>query len=160
MGGTACATSLHVSSRGSRSDIDVARRHIAAYNCRDLAMLRALSDPELVLDWSASSWLEAGVYRGIDAVVGFYEGYFEAFEQIVIEPIDVTVAGGVVVVPNRARLRGRDGIEVLARSTLEFSFRGGKVVGIRLVASAGTGASRRARSRAGAGHAHRERHVV
>ena len=48
----------------------------------------------------------------------FYSGYFEAFEKIVIEPDCFIEAGDSVVVPNVAHQKGRDGIEVSARSTL------------------------------------------
>lgn len=114
-------------SADSRGQIEVVRQHIDAYNRRDLRALRALSHPGLELDWSASSWLAAGTYRGIDAVLRFWADYFEAFEQIVIEPERMTLAGDAVVIPNLARLRGRDGIEVIARSTLVFTVRRGRV---------------------------------
>jgi hypothetical protein len=38
-----------------------------------------------------------------------------------VEPHDFTRTGSQVVVPNTAHLRGRDGIEVVARSTFVFT---------------------------------------
>jgi ketosteroid isomerase-like protein len=50
----------------------------------------------------------------------------------VFEPQRFIESGESVVVPNVARQRGRDGIEVSAASTLVFALRDGKVVGICL----------------------------
>lgn len=116
----------------SRENVDVARQALDAYVRRDVKALRAISDPDLVLDWSESrSWL-AGVYTGIDEALRFYEGYFEAFVSIVIEPDCFIDAGESVVVPNVAYPRGRGGIEVSARSSLVFTMRDHKVIRVRL----------------------------
>ena len=72
------------------------------------------------------------MYRGIDAVLRFYADYFDTFERVVIEPECFVEAGQSVVIPNVARMRGRDGIEVAARSTLAFTVLAGKVSCIRL----------------------------
>jgi ketosteroid isomerase-like protein len=114
-------------------EIEVARRHIEAYNRRDLVALRAHSDPDLELDWSGSNWLAAGVYRGIESVLAFYGDYFEAFSLIVVEPERITLADGAVVIPNVARMKGRQGIELVARSTLAFTIRRGRVARICLL---------------------------
>jgi ketosteroid isomerase-like protein len=116
----------------SREKVDVARRCVDAYNRRDLGALRTLSDRDLELDWSASRWLHAGVYRGVDAFLRFCADYFEAFEEIILQPDCFMAAGEAVVVPNVAHARGRDGIEVVARSTIAITVRGRKVTGICL----------------------------
>jgi ketosteroid isomerase-like protein len=41
-------------------------------------------------------------------------------------------AGDAVVVPNSAELRGRDGIQTVARSTFVYEVRGGRIVRLRL----------------------------
>ncbi len=97
------------------------RQALDAYARRDIEALRALSDPGMELDWSHSKGWLAGVYRGIDEALRFYAGYFEAFEQIVFKPECFIHAGEAVVVPNVAHQRGRDGIEVSARSALVFT---------------------------------------
>jgi ketosteroid isomerase-like protein len=116
----------------SQENVEVAQRCFDAYNRRDLAALRVLNDPNTELDWSASRGVEAGVYRGIDAVLRFYTDFFDAFQAITIEPERFIDAGESVVVPNAGRLKGRDGIEVLARSTLVFTMRAHKVTRICL----------------------------
>jgi ketosteroid isomerase-like protein len=116
----------------SRANVEVVREALDAYTRRDLDALRALSDPDLELDWSASRGWLAGVYRGLDEALRFYAGYFEAFDEIVIEPDRFIEAGDSVVVPNVARQRGRDGIEVSARSTLVFTVRNRRLTRICL----------------------------
>lgn len=112
----------------SQENVEVVRRSLEAYARRDVAAMRKLNDPEMELDWSASrSWL-SGVYRGFDEAPRFYEGYFEAFATIEIEPSSFIELGESVVVPNVAHQRGRDGIEVSAKSTLVFTLRGRRIV--------------------------------
>jgi ketosteroid isomerase-like protein len=115
-------------------EIDVVRRHLAAYNRRDLDTLRELSHPEVELDWSASKGTAPGVYRGVDAVLAFHADFFDTFTSVVIAPQELTAAGDAVLMPNVALMRGRDAIAVSARSTLAFTVRGGRVTRIRLCA--------------------------
>ena len=79
-----------------------------------------------------SHGFQAGVYRGFDAALRFYDGYFEVFDEIVIEPDRFIEAGDSVVVPNVAHQRGRDGIEVSARSALVFTIRNRRITRICL----------------------------
>jgi len=111
----------------SSAGIDVVRRAIAAYNRRDLGSLRALNHPEVEVDWSASRGLDAGVYKGLPEVLGFFQSYFDTFDQMVVEPEEFIESGDLVVVPNVARIRGRDGIEAVARSAFVFEVRRGQV---------------------------------
>ena len=116
----------------SQANVEIAKQAIDAYDRRDLDALRMLNDPNVEVDWSASRGVEAGVYRGIDAALRFYQGYFDAFEEIHIEPDCFVDAGESVVVPNRSRSRGREGIEVFARSAFVFTFRDGRVIRVCL----------------------------
>ena len=117
--------------------MEVVRQALNAYTRRDVEVMRALSDPDMELDWSASRGWLAGVYRGIDEALRFYAGYFDAFDEIVIEPDGFIDAGDSVVVPNVAHQRGRDGIEVSARSTLVFTVRNRKLIRICLYQETG-----------------------
>jgi hypothetical protein len=72
------------------------------------------------------------VYRGIAETLAFYEGYFDAFEEIVFEELRFIDPGESIVVPNMSRSRGRGGIEVFARSTLVFTVRDRKITRICL----------------------------
>jgi ketosteroid isomerase-like protein len=116
----------------SEANVEIVRRALDAYTRRDVDALSALNAPDMELDWSKSrSWL-AGTYRGFDEALRFYADYFEAFDRIVIEPERFIHAGDLVLVPNVAHQRGRDGIEVSARSTFAFTVRDGKIARICL----------------------------
>ena len=47
-----------------------------------------------------------------------------------IETYDVAEAGSAVVVPNTAHLRGRQGIEVVARSAFVFTVEDGQILSL------------------------------
>jgi ketosteroid isomerase-like protein len=116
----------------SQRNVKLVRKALDAYARRDVDALRKVAHPDVELDWSASrAWL-AGVYRGMDECLRFYAGYFEAFDEIAIEPDRFIEAGDSVVVPNVAHQRGREGIEVSARSTLVFTVRNRKLIRICL----------------------------
>jgi ketosteroid isomerase-like protein len=116
----------------SKQSVDVVRHSLDAYARRDVEALRALTHVDIELDWSRSlGWL-AGAYRGFDQTIRFYEGYFDAFEEIVIQADCFIHAGEHVVVPNVAHQTGRDGIRVSARSTIVFTVRDGKLARICL----------------------------
>jgi ketosteroid isomerase-like protein len=107
----------------SQESVKVVQRSIEAYNRRSIAAMSLINTPDMEIDWSASPAPTAGIYRGRESVLRFLADYFEAFEEIIIEPDRFIDAGEMVVVPNVSRSRGRDGIEVVARSTLVFTIR-------------------------------------
>jgi ketosteroid isomerase-like protein len=116
----------------SEENTEIVKRSLDAYNRRDFDAIRAISDPNLEVDWSASRGLEVGVYRGLEEVLRFYRTFFETFEKVEIEPEHFIESGKSVVVPNTAHIRGRDGIEIAARSAFVFETRGGRVARICL----------------------------
>jgi ketosteroid isomerase-like protein len=116
----------------SQENVELVRRGIAAYNRRDFEALRALNAPGMELDWSASRGPEAGVYQGLDEVIDFYRNFLGAWDEVNIQPDEFIESGDSVVVPNTAHLRGRDGIETVARSTLVFELRGARIARICL----------------------------
>jgi len=116
----------------SKADVEVVRRAIAAYNRRDFEVIRTLNHPDVQLDWSASRGLEAGVYQGVEEVMDFYRNFLETFEKVHIEPDRFIESRDSVVVPNSAQVRGRDGIETVARSAFLFELRGGRIARICL----------------------------
>jgi ketosteroid isomerase-like protein len=116
----------------SQKNVKLVRKALDAYQRRDVETLRTVADPDIELDWSASRGWLADVYRGVDQTLRFYEGYFEALDFIEIKPDRFIAAGDSVVVPNVAHQRGRDGIEVSARSTLVFTVRDRKLIRICL----------------------------
>ena len=117
---------------GSPENIELVREHAEAYVRRDVQAMRRLCSADLELDWSASKGWLADVYRGIEEVMRFYADYYAHFEEIQIETESYTSAGDSVVVPNIAYQRGREGIEVTARSTFVFTVCDGRITRICL----------------------------
>ena len=116
----------------SRENVEGVRRAIGAYNRRDFEAIRALNHPEVEVDWSASRGLEARIYPGREDVMRFMQSFLGMFEQVKMEPVRFIESGDSVVVPNRAQMRGRDGIETVARSTLVVEVHSGLVARICL----------------------------
>jgi ketosteroid isomerase-like protein len=112
----------------SRENVELVRRSIDAFNRRDMEAASQYFDPESEVDWSRSRGMESGVYRGSEAVRGFWNTFFDVFDEVTVTPEEYIEVGDRVVVPNRTRLRGRDGIEVQARSAFVATIRGGRIV--------------------------------
>jgi ketosteroid isomerase-like protein len=72
------------------------------------------------------------VYQGRERVLRFYENYLETFEEIDIQPDRFIESGDWVVVPNTSLVRGRDGIETVARAAFTFEVHGGLITRICL----------------------------
>jgi ketosteroid isomerase-like protein len=115
----------------AEENVDLVRRIIAAYNERDFYAMKALAQPDVELDWSASRGLEARTYKG-EEVMRFYQNFLGAFEEVKIEVERFIASGDSVIVPNTAQNRGREGIVTTARSALVFTVRDGRIACIRL----------------------------
>ena len=113
-------------------NVELVKGSLAAYSGRDFEALRRMNHPDVQLDWSASRGLEAGLYQGVEEVIGFYRNFLDTFEKIAIEPDRFIETGDSVVVPNTAYLRGRDGIETVARSAFVFELHCGLITRICL----------------------------
>jgi len=107
----------------SQESVKVVRRQIGAYNGRDLHALRALTHPDIEVDWSASQGLEPRTYRGKDEVIDFYQDLFDSFERVNLKPDRFIDAGDSIVVPHFAEMRGRHGVDTVARSAPVFEVR-------------------------------------
>jgi ketosteroid isomerase-like protein len=62
----------------------------------------------------------------------FCEVFWSTFEDVQLETHDFIEAGSEVVVPNTAHMRGREGIEVSARTSLVFTAENGQITCLRL----------------------------
>ena len=116
----------------SEENIEVVRRGIEAWNRRDLTGWLASFHPEGELDWSRSRGPLNGVYRGQGKLEAFWDEFWSTFEKVELETHGFTEVGSNVVVPNTAHLRGREGIEVVARSTFVFTVEKGQTRRLRM----------------------------
>jgi ketosteroid isomerase-like protein len=83
--------------------------------------------PDAVLDWSHSRGVEAGVYRGHGQIRAFVQRFLATWDEARLEVDDpVEIEDDLLLTENVTYLRGRDGIEVQARSAWLIRFRDGK----------------------------------
>ena len=116
----------------SEDNVEVVQKAIEAVNRRDLATMLTFWHPDAEVDWSRSRGPLKGVYRGPGAVENFQNEFWSMFEKVDFEPHGFTPAGSEVVVPNTAHMRGRDGMEVIARSTFVFTVEIGQITRVRM----------------------------
>jgi ketosteroid isomerase-like protein len=117
----------------SQDNVELVRRGTDAYNRRDLDGILEDWAPDAVVDWSHSRGFDAGVFRGHDEIRAFWQRLLDAFDEVRVELVDpVEVEEGLVVAENVAYQRGRDGIEVQARSAWLIAIRDGETTSFTL----------------------------
>jgi taurine dehydrogenase small subunit len=116
----------------SEENVEIVRRYTDAFNRRDLDGILQFYDPEAEVDWSRSSGVEAGIYRGHRAVRDFWTRFLETWEGVEASVDEFIDCGESVVVPSRTHFRGRDGIEVKAYGVFVVTLRDGRIVEWRL----------------------------
>jgi ketosteroid isomerase-like protein len=89
--------------------------------------------PDAIWDWSNSRGVDAGVFRGHGEIRAFWQRFQAAFEEVRLELVDMLeVEDDVLIVENVAYMRGRDGIEVQARSAWLVTIRDGEQTSLTL----------------------------
>jgi ketosteroid isomerase-like protein len=117
----------------SQENVDVVQRHVEAWNRRDLAAYLASFASDAEIDWSRSRGPHKGVYRGHGEIEAFWDVWWSTFEDVQMETTHGFVeAGSEVVYSQTTHIRGRDGIEVSARSTFLFTVEGGLITRFRM----------------------------
>ncbi len=118
----------------SQENVEIVRRATDAYNRRDLDGMLENWAQDAVLDWSRARSFDAGVYRGHGEIRAFMEGFLAAWGEVRIEIVDgpVEVEDGLLVTENVTDFRGRDGIEVQARSAWLTTIRDGEQTSLTL----------------------------
>jgi ketosteroid isomerase-like protein len=116
----------------SQENVEIVRRMNEAWNGRDHGAWLAAYSPEAEIDWSRSRGPLKGVYRGHDELEAFWDAFWSTFEDVQVEYHGFTEVGREVVVPNTAHIRGRQGIEVVARSTFVYTVESGQITRNRM----------------------------
>jgi ketosteroid isomerase-like protein len=116
----------------SQENVEVVRRHSEAWNRRDLMTLFSLWRSDAEIDWSRSRGPLKGVYRGHRELETFWSEFWSTFEVVELELSDFRQTGPYVVASNTAHMRGRDGVEVIARSTSVFTVENGQIARSRM----------------------------
>jgi ketosteroid isomerase-like protein len=116
----------------SGENVEVVKRHVDAWNRRDMATLSALWRSDAEIDWSHARGPLKGVHRGRGEVETFWNEWYSTFAEARLETQGFIEAGSEVVVSSTARFRGREGIEVTARSTNVYTVENGKITRLRM----------------------------
>jgi ketosteroid isomerase-like protein len=64
--------------------------------------------------------------------VDFWDVFWDTFEDVQVELHGFTEVGSEVVASNTGHFRGREGIEVVARSTFLWTFENGQIARFRM----------------------------
>ena len=115
----------------SQENVEIVQRHIEAFNRRDLRTWLATFHPDAEIDWSRARGPFKGVYRGQSGHEAFWDVWL-TFDWGEIETYDLTGVDSEVVVPNATTFRGREGIEVVARSAFLFTVENGQITRYRM----------------------------
>ena len=118
----------------SQENMEIVRRSTDAYNRRDLDGMLETWAQDAVLDWSNARTFDAGVYRGHGEIRAFMEEFLATWAEVRLEIVDgpIQVEDDLLVTENVAYLRGRDGIEVQARSAWLHTFQDGEQTSLTL----------------------------
>jgi ketosteroid isomerase-like protein len=117
----------------SKKNVGKVRRAFAKYNRGDVEGALEEWVADAVWDWSNGRRFDAGVYRGRNEIREFWRQRRSAFEEVRFELVDVLeLHNDRLIVENVAYLRGRDGIEVEARSAWLIEFSDGEQTSLTL----------------------------
>jgi ketosteroid isomerase-like protein len=110
---------------------DPSGREVDALDDKTLAVVFDSFDPEIELH-EDPSFPEAGVYRGVDAVGGYFRQFTESFDEFTLEVEDIIdVDEDRVLMLFRLRTRGKEsGATVDAHPGWIYTIRDGKAVHI------------------------------
>jgi ketosteroid isomerase-like protein len=131
----------------SQQNMETVRRHNEAWNGRKLTAWLGLFRSDAAIDWSRSRGPLKGVYCGQGRLKTFWDEFWSTFQDVQVEMHEFTEVGSEVVVANTAHMRGREGIEVIARGVFVFTVENEAITRFSDVPSA----SRSTRSRGTAG---------
>ena len=116
----------------SQEKVEIVRRAIEAWNRQDLETLSALWRSDGEIDWSRARGPLKGVYRGRIEREAFWNEFWSTFEASEVELSNFRQRGPYVVASHTAQMRGRDGVEVTARSTVVYTFENGLITRLRM----------------------------
>ena len=117
--------------------MEIVRRLIEQFNRDDYEAGIENWAPDAILDWSASGGPFAGVYRGRAEIQGFRQQFTGTFDEVRLELEDVVEIADALVVENVGYFRGREGIEVQARSAWLIRVVEGKIASLTMYQTKG-----------------------
>lgn len=116
----------------SQENVQVVRLIWEADRQHDFEAVRAAYGADIVWEDNTGLWGDWGVAHGRAAVEAAWRRWYEAFEDVEFDWIEVADAGDAVIVTYRVHARGRgSGVVVDQPLTLWWTVRGGRAVHVR-----------------------------
>jgi ketosteroid isomerase-like protein len=113
----------------SHSSVELVRRAFDAFDRRDLAALRDLTDPEIEFFAPTAVLANEGrCYRGHDGLARYLHDVERLWVQLELRPLKFRVVGNHVVALGEVRAEARDGMDVETPAAWVWEVRGGKLV--------------------------------
>lgn len=121
----------------SSSNVEIIRSWTEAFNRRDFEAAIGAFDPEVELhEWPTGPG--ARTYHGHDGAREALDSWFEAWEWMQVEILDIVETGDRVLVTAHQRAKGKGSeIELEIKSFNVYTFRDGKVTRIELFTEQG-----------------------
>jgi ketosteroid isomerase-like protein len=116
----------------SQENLEVVWRNQEAWNRHDLRTWLATFRSDAEIDWSRARGPFKGVYRGPREFEAFWDVFWSTFDDVQVEIYGLAAAGSEVVYSNTAHMRGRQGIEVTAKSTFIWTVENGQITRFRM----------------------------
>ena len=110
----------------SQENVEIVKAWYDAFNRDDWDAMVKDAAPGLVVDFSRSVGPFPGVF-GLDQIRRLVEEFHETWESARLEPHEFIEAGDLVVVPGTQHVKGRGGIEVVARGAYVWTIRNGAI---------------------------------
>ena len=110
----------------SQENVEIVKANIDAYNREDWDAFYKDLAPGFELDFSRAVGPWRGVY-GLDQIRRVLGEFRETWESTRMEPHEFIEAGDLVVVPGTQHVKGRGGIEVVARGAFVWTIRNGAI---------------------------------
>jgi ketosteroid isomerase-like protein len=118
------------------SNVDVVRQGYEALNSGGFEDWLSLFDPDFEMTTPAELALEPGTYRGPDGIRRWFDEFYEAMDEVRLEPHEFREEGEWVVVPFRIVARGRStGLEFEQHAVQAWHLREGRAVRLELFAN-------------------------
>ena len=115
----------------SRENVELARRWAEGLNSRDLNALDRLAHDDY--EFHAPGTTGGGIYRGVDAVRRWAEGFFDAWQAYSVEVERIIESGETVVVLAHARAEGKaSGVTLDAPRAYVHTIRDGRLARTRV----------------------------
>ena len=110
----------------SQENVEIVRAWYDAFNRDDWDAMVKDAAPGFEVDFSRSVGPWRGVF-GLDQIRRITEEFRETWESDWLEPHEFIEAGDLVVVPGTQHVKGRGGIEVVARGAYVWTIRNGAI---------------------------------